>query len=66
MKLILKFVLYSVIIVSLVIGSLLFFKGHPDVQLAFLLPGIFIAVFSKIADDIYVKDRMRLRIAKGR
>jgi hypothetical protein len=58
--------LYSVAVVVLTICSMILFKNHPEVQLAFLLPGIFIMFYSKIRDDIYVSDVMRLRMARGR
>jgi len=62
MKLVLKFVIYSVIIVALTIGTLLLFKDHPEVQLAFLIPGIFITIFSRILDEIYLANHIRMRM----
>jgi Ni,Fe-hydrogenase I cytochrome b subunit len=61
-----KFMLYSIVIVILTICSLILFKNHPEVQLSFLLPGIFIMFYSKIRDEIYVNDVTRLRMARGR
>ena len=66
MKLIMKFLVYSVIVVILVTASTLIFKNHPEVQLAFLIPGVFIFVYSKIRDDVYMSTATRLRIARGK
>lgn len=66
MKLLLKCLLYSVIVVLLITASTLIFKNHPEVQLAFLLPGIFIFVYSRIRDELYVSAVARLRMARGK
>jgi len=66
MKLVIKFLLYSTLVVCLAAASTLIFKNHPEVQLAFLLPGVFILVYSKIRDDVYMTTSTRLRIARGR
>jgi len=66
MKLLLKCLLYSVIVVLLITTSALIFKNHPEVQLAFLLPGIFIFVYSRIRDELYVSAAARLRMARGK
>jgi len=66
MKLIMKCLLYSIIVVLLITASTLIFKNHPEVQLAFLIPGVFIFVYSKIRDEMYVSAAARLRIARGR
>lgn len=52
MKLFLKYVLYSLIIIILVSGTVLLYKTHPEAQLACLIPGIFILTFSKMSDDL--------------
>jgi hypothetical protein len=66
MKLLIKCLLYSLIVVLLITASALIFKSHPEVQLAFLLPGIFIFVYSRIRDELYVSAAARLRMARGK
>ncbi|WP_158988864.1 hypothetical protein [Mucilaginibacter sp. L196] len=66
MKSIFKLMIYSAIVVSLCVSVALLFKNHPEVQLSFLLPGIFIFVYSKIRDEVYVSLPTRLRMARGR
>lgn len=56
MKVILKYILYSVTIVALTVGCLMIFKNHPEVQFAFVMPGLFIIVYSLIRDDIYARN----------
>jgi hypothetical protein len=34
------------------------------VQLAFLIPGVFVLVYSKIRDEVYVSESVRLRLAR--
>lgn len=51
--------------VVLIIASLTLFKNHPEVQLAFLLPGVFILVYSIIRDQVYVSAVTRLRMERG-
>jgi len=66
MKSIFKLMIYSAIVVSLCVSATLLFKIHPEVQLSFLIPGIFILVYSRIRDEVYVSLPTRLRIARGR
>jgi hypothetical protein len=66
MKLMMKCLMYSIIVVLLVTASALIFKNHPEVQLAFLIPGVFIFVYSKIRDEMYVSAATRLRMARGK
>lgn len=53
-----KYLLYSVAIVGLVSGCLFIFKNHPEVQFAFLMPGLFILTYSVIRDDIYKRNNI--------
>jgi len=53
MKILLKYIIYSVTIVGLIVGCLMIFKNHPEVQFAFIMPGAFIIAYSLIRDDIY-------------
>jgi hypothetical protein len=55
-----------VIVVALIIFTALTFKAHPEMQLAFIVPGIFIFVYSKIRDEVYVSLPTRLRMARGK
>jgi hypothetical protein len=60
MKPILKFLLYALVISAVVLVHTLFFIHHPpEVQLAFLTPGVTIVGYSIIRDDVYVKPRAR-------
>jgi hypothetical protein len=66
MKFVLKLLIYIVASVLFAIGSALFFRNHPEVQLTFLIPGVFIIFYSKIRDEFFMPSYMRLRIARGR
>lgn len=59
MKLFLKCIIYLLLIVCLTAASILLYKAHPEVQLAFIIPGIFIFAYSMISDDISVRHRLR-------
>lgn len=61
-----KILFYVIVIVALTIASLTLFKNHPEVQLAFFIPGVFILVYSVIRDQVYVNAVTRLRVARGR
>jgi hypothetical protein len=65
MKPILKILLYVLIVGVVVLVHALFFVHHPpEVQLAFLTPGITLVGYSIIRDDLYKKPT--LRMARGR
>ncbi len=66
MNLLFKILIFAAVIVVLIIASLTLFKNHPEVQLAFLLPGVFILVYSIIRDQVYVSAVTRLRMARGK
>ncbi len=55
MKLLLKYILYLLLIIVLVSGTVLLYRTHPEAQLVFILPGIFILVFSRMSDDLKFK-----------
>jgi hypothetical protein len=60
MKPILRLFLYVLIIGVVVLVHALFFIHHPpEVQLAFLTPGITLIGYSIIRDDLYRKPNMR-------
>jgi hypothetical protein len=65
MKPILRFFLYILIVAVVVLVHALFFIHHPpEVQLAFLTPGITLIAYSIIRDDLY--KRPTLRMIRGR
>jgi hypothetical protein len=69
MKLFLKSIIYALIIVCLTTASILLYKAHPEVQLAFIIPGLFIFLYSVISDDMGFKAHFRnrtLRVSRGR
>lgn len=53
MKVILKYLAFSLTLVGMAIGCLNIFRSHPEVQFAFLMPGLFIVMYSLIRDDMY-------------
>jgi hypothetical protein len=65
MNLLLKILIFVGVMVVLIVASLTLFKNHPEVQLAFLLPGVFILVYSIIRDQVYVSAVTRLRMERG-
>ena len=52
MKLLLKYILYTLLIIILIAGTVLLYRTHPEAQLVFILPGIFILAFSRMSDDL--------------
>ena len=59
MKLLLKYVLYTLLIITLIAGTVLLYRVHPEAQLAFILPGLFILAFSRMSDDLNFKSIIR-------
>jgi len=56
MKLLFKYSLYIALIILVIFVHMLFFIHHPpEVQLAFLTPGVTLVAYSIIRDDFYVK-----------
>lgn len=53
MKILLRYLLFSATLVGLAVGCLNIFRTHPEVQFAFLMPGLFILMYSIIRDDMY-------------
>lgn len=66
MSLFFKILIFVAVIVVLAIASLTLFRNHPEVQLAFFLPGVFILVYSIIRDQVYVSAVTRIRMARGK
>jgi hypothetical protein len=52
MKLLIKYILYCLLIIVLVSGTVLLYRTHPEAQLAFILPGLFILAISRMSDDL--------------
>ena len=60
MKALTRILLYLLIIGVVVLVHTLFFIHHPpEVQLAFLTPGVTLLGYSIIRDDLYVRPTMR-------
>lgn len=60
MKPILRILLYALVVGMVVLVHALFFIHHPpEVQLAFLTPGITLVAYSIIRDDLYKRPTMR-------
>jgi hypothetical protein len=55
MRLLLKYILYTLFIIILIAGTVLIYRTHPEAQLAFIIPGIFILIFSRMSDDLHFK-----------
>ncbi|MBK0377830.1 hypothetical protein [Mucilaginibacter segetis] len=67
MKSLFKYVLYSIIIVTIILSSLNIFRLHPEAQFAFIFPGIFLFAFSEIMDDTFRQgSRGRMHFLRGR
>jgi hypothetical protein len=52
--------------VTLLVVSLDIFRDHPEAQFAFIFPGIFVVVFSKIMDDTLRGISSRMRLSKNK
>jgi len=67
MKLLYKYSLYVAVIILVIFVHMLFFIHHPpEVQLAFLTPGVTLVAYSVIRDDFYVKPHhSRLKLKKN-
>lgn len=67
MKLLVKCLVYSLIIVAIIVVNSLFFLHHPpEVQLVFITPGMIILGYSIISDDFRKKALARSRWSRGR
>ncbi|NCD68798.1 hypothetical protein [Mucilaginibacter agri] len=62
LKLLLRYVIYIVSIPLIILGGIDLFANHPEVQLAFWVPGLLLIAYCLIRDDLY----HRFRISKGR
>jgi 4-hydroxybenzoate polyprenyltransferase len=56
-----KFLFYAISIVLLIVFSLYAFHFHPEVQLVFLIPGVFLVIYSAILNDFPSKARTLAR-----
>ena len=67
MKLLIRFLVYSLIIAAVIFVNSLFFLHHPpEVQLVFITPGFIILGYSVISDDFRKKATARVRWSRGR
>lgn len=66
MKLLIKYLIYSVVMVTIIVTCLNIFKDHPEAQFAFIFPGIFLVAFSKIMDDTFRSFSKGVRVGKFR
>lgn len=66
MKLLIKYLIYSLIMVTIILVSWNIFKEHPEAQFAFIFPGIFLIAFSEIMDDTFRNVSKRVRLSKFR
>jgi len=53
MVVVLKYIIFSLVIVGMAIGCINIFRNHPEVQFAFIMPGLFVIMYSLIRDDMY-------------
>lgn len=65
MKLLGRYVAYAAIMLLLIIGSVLLIKNHPEVQFAFLIPGVFIVTYTVMRDNLFSR-QTTLRSFRGR
>ncbi|MET3978577.1 hypothetical protein ABIB62_001146 [Mucilaginibacter sp. UYP25] len=66
MKSLIKYLIYSIVIVAIIVISMDIFSDHPEAQFAFIFPGIFLLAFSQIMDDSYRLVNHSLRTSRGR
>ena len=66
MKSLIKYLIYSVVIVTIIVTSMNIFRNHPEAQFAFIFPGIFMIAFSQIMDNSLRKVTHRMRLSRGR
>lgn len=64
MKPLFKYLIYSIIIVTILLVSLDIFRYHPEAQFAFIFPGVFILAFSHIMDDAFRGITARIRLGR--
>ena len=66
MKLLLKYILYMLLIIALVAGTVLVYRTHPEAQLAFIIPGVFILLLSRMSDDLHFRNFLPRWKTKGK
>ena len=52
-----KAAIYAIITVLLILLCIYLFRFHPEIQFAFLLPGLFLILFSSFLNDFANKHR---------
>lgn len=63
LKSLIRYTLYIVSIPLIIVASFDLFVVHPEVQLAFWVPGIVLIAYSAIRDDLYSRN---FRLLKGK
>lgn len=67
MKLLVRCLVYSLVIVAVIVVNSLFFLHHPpEVQLVFITPGFIILGYSFISDDFRKKSMAKAKFSRGR
>ena len=66
MKSLIKYIIYSVVIVTIILVSLDIFRYHPEAQFAFIFPGIFLLAFSQIMDDTLRGISQRMKFGRDK
>ncbi|HVV55424.1 MAG TPA: hypothetical protein VHC47_08875 [Mucilaginibacter sp.] len=67
MKLLIRCLIYSLVVVGvIVVNSLFFLHRPPEVQLVFITPGFIILGYSIISDDFRKKSAAAMRWSRGR
>lgn len=56
-----KYFFYSIVTLLLYLYCYNFYHFHPEIQFVFLVPGIFLMLYSSFLTDIRAKDRAALR-----
>jgi hypothetical protein len=67
MKLLIRCLIYSLIIVAVIlVNSLFFLHRPPEVQLVFITPGFIILGYAMISDDFRKRSTAKVRWSRGR
>ncbi len=61
----LKYIIYSFTVVLLAVGCITLFKNHPEVQFAFLMPGMFIIMYALIRDEVFKSNSSTIQAVRA-
>lgn len=50
-----KYLVYALVVVLFIIGSIALLKAHPEVQFAFYIPATALIIYAVIYDDLFAK-----------